>query len=108
MPDNNEEVVTRSIYNKAIYSRDSQMDRKVYQRANNVLPVNEPNEEEVPVVDENTGNNENPGSENTGNNENTGSENTGNNDNTEPTVETPSEPTEPGNDNPPAEEQPGE
>ncbi|MBO7042957.1 hypothetical protein J6W34_00040 [bacterium] len=97
MPDNNEEVVTRSIYNKAIYSRDSQMDRKVYQRANNVLPVNEPNEEEAPVVDENTGNNEN-----------SGSENTGNNDNTEPTVETPSEPTEPGNDNPPAEEQPGE
>ena len=39
----NEEVTVRSIYSKAIYARDSQMDRKVYQRANNVLPVNEPN-----------------------------------------------------------------
>lgn len=49
----NEEVTVRSIYSKAIYARDSQMDRKVYQRANNVLPVNEPNSEDddtEPVV----------------------------------------------------------
>lgn len=34
----------RKIYEKAIYSREKQMDRKVYQRANNVLPINEPTE----------------------------------------------------------------
>lgn len=33
------ETVTRAIYNKAIYHREQQMDRKVYQRARNVLPV---------------------------------------------------------------------
>jgi hypothetical protein len=33
----------RKIYEKAIYERDKQMDRKVYQRANNVLPVTEQN-----------------------------------------------------------------
>jgi len=33
--------MTRKIYEKAIYGRDKQLDRKVYQRANNVLPVND-------------------------------------------------------------------
>ena len=59
----NEEVTVRSIYSKAIYARDSQMDRKVYQRANNVLPVNEPNseddEKQEVVPDDNQGG-ENP------------------------------------------------
>ena len=31
--------MTRAIYNKAIFHRAQQMDRKVYQRARNVLPV---------------------------------------------------------------------
>lgn len=67
----NEEVTVRSIYSKAIYARDSQMDRKVYQRANNVLPVNEPNpsdenpdeNQEVVVPDENTEPTDNPTTE---------------------------------------------
>jgi len=33
------DTVTRSIYNKAIFHREQQMDRKVYDRARNVLPV---------------------------------------------------------------------
>lgn len=41
MPEVNEEVKVRSIYSKAIYSRENQTGRKVYQRANNVLPVTE-------------------------------------------------------------------
>lgn len=41
----NETVSTRKIYEKAIYSREKQMDRKVYQRANNVLPTTEPEPE---------------------------------------------------------------
>ena len=31
--------MSRAIYNKAIFHREQQMDRKVYQRARNVLPV---------------------------------------------------------------------
>lgn len=37
----------RSIYEKAIYTREKQMDRKVYQRANNVLPVTEQTTEQT-------------------------------------------------------------
>lgn len=59
----NEEVTVRSIYSKAIYARDSQMDRKVYQRANNVLPVNEPNPEDDGKQEEVPGDNQ--GGENT-------------------------------------------
>ena len=54
----NEEVTVRSIYSKAIYARDSQMDRKVYQRANNVLPVNEPNSEDDGKQEEVPGDNQ--------------------------------------------------
>lgn len=33
------DTVTRAIYDKAIFHREQQMDRKVYDRARNVLPV---------------------------------------------------------------------
>ena len=42
------DTVTRSIYNKAIFHREQQMDRKVYDRARNVLPVDP---EPTPVED---------------------------------------------------------
>ena len=42
------DTVTRAIYNKAIFHREKQMDRKVYDRARNVLPVNP---EPTPVED---------------------------------------------------------
>lgn len=41
----------RKIYEKAIYSRPQQMDRKVYQRANNVLPVTEPTKYQLSAVE---------------------------------------------------------
>ena len=34
--------MSRAIYDKAIYHREQQMDRKVYDRARNVLPVEPP------------------------------------------------------------------
>ena len=40
----------RKIYEKAIYSRESQMTRKVYERANNVLPVYEPSTYKIKTV----------------------------------------------------------
>lgn len=43
----------RKIYENAIYSREKQMDRKVYQRANNVLPVTEQTTENTEPATEN-------------------------------------------------------
>lgn len=43
--------MTRKIYENAIYTRAKQMDRKVYQRANNVLPVTEPAKYKITSVE---------------------------------------------------------